>query len=60
MFFYVRKEVVNFNVEELSAFLGIPIYSEIEGSSLKKEIDLDMVTRELTECYKTTWLGEEN
>ncbi|KAI5648477.1 hypothetical protein M9H77_34482 [Catharanthus roseus] len=52
---YVRKEVVDFNVEELSAFLDIPIYSKIEGSELKEEVDLDMVTREVTEGYKITW-----
>ncbi|KAI5677428.1 hypothetical protein M9H77_08378 [Catharanthus roseus] len=31
---YVRKEVVDFHVEELSAFLGIPFYHDIEGSDL--------------------------
>lgn len=55
---YVNKEVVNFNVERSSVFLGIHVYSEIKGSGLKEEIDLDMVTRELTEGYKTPWPGE--
>ncbi|KAI5654177.1 hypothetical protein M9H77_31364 [Catharanthus roseus] len=31
-----------------------------DGSRLKEEIDLDMVTRDLTEGYKTTWQGEGN
>lgn len=55
---YVRKGVVDVNVEELSAFLDIPIYYEIEGSCLKDDIDLYMVRRELTEGYKINWLGE--
>ncbi|KAI5659491.1 hypothetical protein M9H77_28284 [Catharanthus roseus] len=51
---YVRKEIAYFNMEELYAFLGVPIYYEIKGSSLKEEIDLDMITNELTGGYKTT------
>lgn len=45
---YVRKGIVGFHVEELYTFLGIPVYLEIEGTSLKEDIDLDMVTKELT------------
>ncbi|KAI5657269.1 hypothetical protein M9H77_26062 [Catharanthus roseus] len=44
---YVRGEVIDFNVEELSAFF-IPTHSDVEGLVLKDDIDLDMVTAELT------------
>lgn len=55
---YVRGEVFYFNVEELSAFLEIPTYSDAEGTLLKDDIDLDMFTVELTKGTKTKWPRE--
>lgn len=52
---YVRKDIIDFNIEELSAFFGIPVYSKIEGSGLKGEVDMNMVTKELTGGFKTMW-----
>ncbi|KAI5653211.1 hypothetical protein M9H77_30398 [Catharanthus roseus] len=45
---FVKSEVVDFNVEELSAFLEIPKYHDVVGAGLKDDIDLDMVSTELT------------
>lgn len=38
---YVRKKIVDFNVEELSTLVGILVYQEIEGSGLNEEVDMD-------------------
>lgn len=55
---FIRGEVVGFNVEELSTFLEIPTYHDVVGTGLKDDIDLDMVTSELTRGTKTKWPGE--
>ncbi|KAI5663707.1 hypothetical protein M9H77_23030 [Catharanthus roseus] len=55
---YVRDEVVDFSVEELSDFLEISTYPEVVGTGLKDDIYLHMVTTELTGGAKTMWPGE--
>lgn len=55
---YIRSDVVDFNFEELSTFLEIPSYYEVVGTSLKNEIDLDMVIAELNGGSKRTSLRE--
>ncbi|KAI5671909.1 hypothetical protein M9H77_12273 [Catharanthus roseus] len=44
---FVRDEIVDFNVEELYVFLEIPTHSDVNGTGLKDDIDLDMVIVEL-------------
>lgn len=38
--------------------LGIFVYHDIEGSRLKEEIDMDIMTKELKGGFKVLWRGE--
>ncbi|KAI5664419.1 hypothetical protein M9H77_23742 [Catharanthus roseus] len=44
------------NVDPIS--IGLPTELSMIGSRLKEEIDMDMVTKELTGRFRIVWLGE--